>query len=133
LTGLAFRYSWIAEAPPPILASAPAAARFARLMLARSRPYRIVSPTDTSDPGPSPNRCRISFFTGKRYVPRLESGKMEVRHVSAPIVTSTRRDLNPRARWPNASPTRSARSSGRLTKCHDEGPSHSQTREWKEK
>ena len=89
------------------------------------RHYRIVMPTLTREPTFTPSLFRTSFLKGSKYVPRLLSGKIEVRQISSETLTSTRSDLNPRALCPKDSFRKSARSLGRFTKCHACGPSHS--------
>lgn len=78
-------------------------------------------------PGLELSAERTAFFTGSTYVPRFVSGKIDVRHVVAPIVTSTRTDPNPVARWPARSSISSASASGRLRKYQAAGPSCSHT------
>jgi len=42
---------------------------------------RIVIPTVTREPISTPSFVLMSFFKGSKYVPRLLSGKIEVRQV----------------------------------------------------
>jgi len=86
----------------------------------RSR-YRISTSSSTAatEPAARPSAARTAFLTGRTYVLRWASGKMDVAHREPPIAASTLIDPKPALRGPDRSSMSSATASGRLTKCQE--------------
>jgi len=71
----------------------------------------------TSSPTCRCSATRTAFFTGSRYTPVLLSGKIDVRHEVAPIVTPTRTEPKPRRAPAVMSVIYALTSAGSETKC----------------